>query len=388
MEGHRPRHDPGTSPVPRPPGSRPRRGVRAASGARRLSVEARLEESAPKPRGPFDRESAWGGIRRATRAARAVRPAMDDRGAAGPAPGGERPLLRCDVRGDPSRSVPDGADVLHRARQHRDRVGGLRGLSGHRAGAPRDRTTRRTDRHRPWRRPLRPAAHGPRTPATNRVWTSSRVVCTRKSGREGNRLLNDEEVELRGRTVAGVLRLSPERYGLEMAAQGGVALRDFLPPVQIRNRRFRFVRQHHVVGLIETDPKGRYQFEDGKIRATYGHSLDLDLDLPTEGIPDLLFYPTTAEESHILMEAGLRPSDRKMVHLSATFEAALEAGRVRIAQPVILEIDAKTARDAGVVIHKAGKTVFTSKEIPGEYLRRSTRVEEELPSEASADSPD
>ena len=77
-----------------------------------------------------------------------------------------------------------------------------------------------------------------------------------------------------------------------------------------------------------------------------------------------------------------------MVHLSATFEAALEAGRVRIAQPVILEIDAKTARDAGVVIHKAGKTVFTSKEIPGEYLRRSTRVEEELPSEASADSPD
>ena len=88
------------------------------------------------------------------------------------------------------------------------------------------------------------------------------------------------------------------------------------------------------------------------------------------------------------MEAGLRPSDRKMVHLSATFEAALEAGRVRIAQPVILEIDAKTARDAGVVIHKAGKTVFTSKEIPSEYLRRSTRVEEELPSEASADSPD
>src|SRR2546428_3917745 len=173
-----------------------------------------------------------------------------------------------------------------------------------------------------------------------------------------------------------------------MAARGGEDLGNSPPAVKIGTRRFRFVRQHHVVGLIETDPKGRYQFEDGKIRATYGHSLDLDLDLPTEGIPDLLFYPTTAEESHILMEAGLRPSDRKMVHLSATFEAALEAGRVPIAPPVILEIDAKTAPDAGGVIHKARKTGFTPKAIPSQYLRPSTRVEEELPSEASADSPD
>ncbi len=199
-------------------------------------------------------------------------------------------------------------------------------------------------------------------------------------GSAGKFLLNDEEVELLGRTMAGVLRHFPQRYGLEMDAHGWVDLRDFLTAIQIRNRRFRFVRQHHVIGLIETDPKGRYQFEDGKIRATYGHSMDLELDLPTEGIPDVLFYPTTEEESHLLMEAGLRPSDRKMVHLSATFAAALEAGRVRIAQPVILEIDAKTARASGVVIHKAGKTVYTSKEIPNEFLRRSQHVEEELPS--------
>ena len=107
-------------------------------------------------------------------------------------------------------------------------------------------------------------------------------------GSEGKFLLNDEEVEILGRTMAGVLRHFPERYGLEMDAHGWVDLRDFLTAVQIRNRRFRFVRQHHVVGLIETDPKGRYQFEDGKIRATYGHSKDLDLDLPTDGIPDVL----------------------------------------------------------------------------------------------------
>lgn len=198
-------------------------------------------------------------------------------------------------------------------------------------------------------------------------------------GSEAKFLLSDQEVEQVGRTMAGVLRHFPQRYGLEMDPHGWVDLRDFITAVQIRNKRFRFLRPHHIIGLVETDPKGRYQHQDGKIRATYGHSLDVDLDLPTEGIPDTLYYPTTEEEYRIVMDAGLRPADRKMVHLSSTYEAALEAGRVRTQAPVILEVDARSARNAGVVIQKAGKTVYISKEIPGEYLQRSQRVEEELP---------
>lgn len=199
-------------------------------------------------------------------------------------------------------------------------------------------------------------------------------------GEDAKFLLNDQEVELLGRTMAGVLRHFPQRYGLEMDEHGWVDLRDFITAVQIRNKRFRFLRPHHIIGLIETDPKGRYQFLDGKIRATYGHSLEVELDLPTEGIPDVLYYPTTEEELHLLVEAGLRPSDRKMVHLSATYETAMEAGRVRSQSPVILDVDAKAARESGVVIQKAGKTVYTVKEVPGEFLHRSQRVEEELPS--------
>ena len=206
-------------------------------------------------------------------------------------------------------------------------------------------------------------------------------------GSEGKFLLNDEEVESLGRTMAGVLRHFPQRFGLEMDPHWFVDLRDFLTAVQIRNRRFRFLKPHHVAGLIETDPKGRYQYRDGRIRATYGHSFDVDLDLPTEGIPDVLYYPTTHEECNLVLQAGVRPSDRKMVHLSATYEAALEAGRVRVKSPVILEIDASSARAGGVVIKKAGKTVYLTTEVPPNYLRVSDRAEEELPSSPSA-SPD
>ena len=199
-------------------------------------------------------------------------------------------------------------------------------------------------------------------------------------------LLKDEEIDSVGRTMAGVLRHFPERYGLEMDANGWVDLGEFITAVAIRNRRFRFLKPNHILGLIQTDPKGRYEFRDGKIRATYGHSLDVDLDLPTDSIPDVLFYPTSDEECSVLLGAGLRPSDRKMVHLSGTFTAALEAGRVRIQAPVILEIDTKGARDAGVVIKKAGKSVYLTTEVPPEFLRRSERAEEELsPEEAPPD---
>ena len=199
-------------------------------------------------------------------------------------------------------------------------------------------------------------------------------------------LLKDEEIDSLGRTMAGVLRHFPDRYGLEMDANGWIDLHDFLTALSIRNKRFRFLKPNHVLGLIQTDPKGRYEFRDGRIRATYGHSLDVDLDLPTENIPDVLFYPTSEEELSVLLGAGIRPSDRKMVHLSGTFNAALEAGRVRIQAPVILEIDAKGARTTGVVIKKAGKTVYLVTEVPPEFLKRSDRAEEELPpEEASAD---
>jgi len=199
-------------------------------------------------------------------------------------------------------------------------------------------------------------------------------------------LLKDEEIDAVGRTMAGILRHFPDRYGLEMDANGWIDLRDFITAVSTKNRRFGFLKPNHILGLIQTDPKGRYEFRDGRIRATYGHSLDVDLDLPTENIPDVLFYPTSEEGLGVLLGAGLRPSDRKMVHLSGTFHAAVEAGRVRIQAPVIVEIDTKAARASGIVIKKAGKTVYLAKEVPPEFLKRSERAEEELsPEEASAD---
>ncbi len=185
---------------------------------------------------------------------------------------------------------------------------------------------------------------------------------------KGKFLLSDSELDSLGRTMAGVLRHFPERYGLDMDEHGFVDLRDFITALQIRNKKFRFLKPHHILGVIETDAKGRYEFRDGRIRATYAHSFEVDLDLPQDNIPTILYFPTTEEETPILLEIGLKPSDRKMVHLSHSYEDAMEAGRVRTDDPIILEVNTEKAIDQGVVIMKAGKTVYVTKETPPDCL--------------------
>ncbi|UCE92454.1 MAG: RNA 2'-phosphotransferase [Methanobacteriota archaeon] len=182
--------------------------------------------------------------------------------------------------------------------------------------------------------------------------------------------MNSEELDRLSRTLAGILRHFPERFDLEVDSYGFVDRRRFVNAVQAKQRRYHWLRPHHILAIIETDNKGRYEFKDGKIRATYAHSFEVELDPSNVGIPESLYYPATEEEVDIILETGIKPSDRKRVHLSKTIGDAVNAGRVRTESPVILEVDVRSASDDGVVIQKAGKTVYLAEEIDRKYLKR------------------
>ncbi len=189
-------------------------------------------------------------------------------------------------------------------------------------------------------------------------------------GQPGRFLMNDRELDHLGRVLTGILRHFPDRYQLTMDPNGWVSLPQIVRAVSQKHPAYHWLRVSHLVAIAETDAKGRYEVRDDRIRATYGHTLEIELDLPTENVPDHLYYPVTAEEAAIVLEVGLKPSDRKKVHLSKTAADAHAAGSVRTPEPVILEVDAQRARDAGIVIMQAGKTVFLTDSVPAEFLRR------------------
>ena len=187
-------------------------------------------------------------------------------------------------------------------------------------------------------------------------------------GKEERFLMNEDELSWFGRTLTGILRHFPEKFEVGMDENGWVDINQIVENVKAKNPRTRWLKPEHVIGIVRTDEKGRYQIRMGKVRATYGHSLEVTLDLPSENIPKSLFYPSNPDEAEILLDAGIRHSDRAMVHLSDTMISAREAGSHRAKEPVIFMVDTAGATDAGVVIRKAGHHVYVADYIPPEFI--------------------
>jgi putative RNA 2'-phosphotransferase len=185
---------------------------------------------------------------------------------------------------------------------------------------------------------------------------------------KGKFLMNDRELSSLSRIIAGALRHFPEKLGLMMDGKGWVDISSLIEAIGTSRSGFSWLRSHHIEALVTTDQRGRYQIDGGMIRATYGHTIDITLDdLPPAEIDDL-FYPVTEEEAEIILEGGLRPTDRKKVHLSGNIEKAVEAGRVRTEEPLILKIDGAKAKKDGIMIYHAGKDVYVTDSIDAKYL--------------------
>ncbi len=189
-------------------------------------------------------------------------------------------------------------------------------------------------------------------------------------GQGGRFLMNDRELDHLGRILTGILRHFPDRYQLTVDAHGWIDAGAIARAIAQRHPAYHWLRPMHLIAIAETDAKGRYEVRDDRLRATYAHTIEVDLDLPTDNIPERLYYPVTSDEAAIVLEVGLKPSDRRKVHLSKTADDARAAGAVRTPEPVILEIDARAAQSQGIVIMQAGKTVYLADRIPAELLRR------------------
>ena len=185
---------------------------------------------------------------------------------------------------------------------------------------------------------------------------------------EGKFIMSDREAGTLGRILALVLRHAPEKFDVDMDINGWVATRDLSNAIANSRRHLHWVRAWHFEAIANADEKGRWQVENEMIRATYGHSIEIELDLPTDDIPDALYWPCEQGEVDSLLQFGILSGSRKHIHLSLTIANALEAGRVRIDRPAILEVDTIRAIAEGHTIFRAGTTVFLTEEVPPSAL--------------------
>jgi len=185
---------------------------------------------------------------------------------------------------------------------------------------------------------------------------------------EGKFIMSEREKNGIGRLMAGVLRHFPEKFNLQMDINGWVNCNALCDAFKEARHYYHWLRPWHFEAISSAEAKGRYQVEGEMVRATYGHSVEIELDLPTDDIPEVLYYPCSEEDLANHLELGIKAADRQHVHLSKTIANAMEAGHVRIHRPRILEVDTERAIDDGNTIYRAGTTVYLCEDIPSDYL--------------------
>lgn len=164
-----------------------------------------------------------------------------------------------------------------------------------------------------------------------------------------------------------LLRHDPQ--DLKMDKKGFVKLNDLLEKVR---EYYPKVNRELLVEIVERSERKRFEIIGDRIRALYGHSIHVDLHLEEDRKVKVLYHGTTLRAAKNILKEGLRPMDRKWVHLSASPEIAIEVGKRRSKHPIILRIDAKKAREDGVRFYKATKGIYLCKYVPPKYIELLT----------------
>lgn len=191
-------------------------------------------------------------------------------------------------------------------------------------------------------------------------------------GVEGDRVLEDHRRRRLSKFLSGALRHFPDDAGLSLDDRGWA---EYGAVVDAATAKYDWAAPEHVDAVVATDPKGRFERRGSRIRAAYGHSVDVELEPTESSVPDRLYHGTAPRALDTILDEGLKPMSRQSVHLSATVEDARSVGRRHADDPVLLVVDVDAMKRDGFEIDRRGEETFTVDRVPPEYLERATESE-------------
>ncbi len=163
-----------------------------------------------------------------------------------------------------------------------------------------------------------------------------------------------------------VLRHQPELIGIEVDEQGWVSVSELRKKAAAYGKAFSMEMLEYIV---DTNSKKRFAFSEDKrkIRASQGHSIEIDLGYQPQVPPAILFHGTATHVVESILQSGLEKRKRTHVHLSADHDTAIKVGS-RHGMPVIFEVAAKEMQAAGHLFYLSENGVWLTDAVPAEFL--------------------
>ena len=165
-----------------------------------------------------------------------------------------------------------------------------------------------------------------------------------------------------------VLRHQPQQIGLDLDKNGWADVEQLIKGI---NEKGISVDRHMIELVVSTNEKKRFAFNDDKtmIRASQGHSVEVDLGLVSAEPPALLYHGTDIETSAIILREGIKKMKRQHVHLSMDKETAINVGS-RHGKPVVLTVLADAMRADGCLFFMAANAVWLTDFVDVKYIQR------------------
>jgi putative RNA 2'-phosphotransferase len=163
------------------------------------------------------------------------------------------------------------------------------------------------------------------------------------------------------------LRHQPERLGLELLPGGWVSVDTLLSAASQDGFEISLSELKQVVA---TNDKQRFAFDVSGllIRANQGHSTDVDLQLPVQIPPDLLYHGTHVNAVTTILVEGLQKMSRHHVHLTTDLQIAHQVGSRR-GNSIIFSVNATAMTNDGYEFYLSANGVWLVGAVPPQYLQ-------------------
>jgi putative RNA 2'-phosphotransferase len=178
-------------------------------------------------------------------------------------------------------------------------------------------------------------------------------------------MMNEKQEQKLSKFMSLILRHTPEKFGLKLEIDGSCTIDELVNTINAQSN-WTGITNDNIHQVAKNCPKQRYKIEGDRIKANYGHSLEVPR---VEKIPpDVLYHGTNTKVIDLIMKDGIKRQQRD-IHMSEGTEFATLSGQRR-GKLVIVKIDAKTASNDGVKFYYAAHDVWLADFIPQQYLTR------------------
>jgi len=185
-------------------------------------------------------------------------------------------------------------------------------------------------------------------------------------GRVGDKVLDTDRRKRVSKFLSGLLRHFPRDFDVDVDNNGWSNTGDVIDACK---NKYEWINSEMMLAVVATDPKGRFEVNGYRVRASYGHSVEhVSLEDGNSSVPDILYHGTDPDNVDSIMNEGLKPMNRNHVHMTDDIEESRNVATRHTDNPTILEVDAHSMMSKGLEVTKRATYIYTADKVPPRFV--------------------